>query len=162
MPTPSAEPIRLQVINRIIVVLKAITAGSDYWYTPGRVEMRFLQESEITSDVCYAVTVDDKGGPIETAGAPHEYDETFYVTVRGVVACTEDDYITRRERALCDVRKAINEDTKNGTAGSLMCIADIVVPADGPEMDDGTAAASGFAFFNQQFSVHIHGDFGEL
>ena len=158
---PSANPIRLQVIDRIVAVLGAITTGTDYFFPPGKVAKRFMHLEEINAFPCYMVMAGEKGQSIQLAGAPNEYDEVFSVSIKGVIKDSEDT-VTTCEQALRDIRKAINTDSISGTAGSLGAIADQVTFVEGPDMDDGYLSLQGYGYFDQKVMVHIHGDFGEL
>jgi hypothetical protein len=158
---PSVNPLRLQVIDRIVTVLTAITTGSDYFFTPGKVAKRFMHESEISAYPCYMVSAGDQGGPIEMEGAPDAYEEIFYVSIKGVIKDSTDT-VTKCEQALRDIRKAINTDSKLQTAGALGTLTDEVLAVQGPDMDDGYLSLQGFGFFDQKFRVRTHGDFGEL
>ena len=160
MPSPT-NPIRLQVIDRVVTVLGAITAGADYFFTPGRVYKRWVHLDEINAFPCYMVTASDKGGPIDTSGAPHVYEETFYISIKGVIK-DSNDTVTKCEQALRDIRYAINTDSKSGVAGSLGALTDSIKCTEGPDMDDGYLSLEGYGFFDQRVEVKIHGDFGEL
>jgi hypothetical protein len=162
MPSPSANPKRLQVIDRIVNRLQAITAGSDFFFTPARVAKKLLHIDQTTATPVYMVMAGEQGGPIEEDGPPDVYHETFYVSVKGVIRDNADT-VTKCEQALRDIRRAINEDTRpTAGTGSLHDIADRVIVVKGPDMDDGYNSLNGFGYFDQQFQVEIHGDFGEL
>lgn len=163
MPSPAALPLRLQVANRIYAVLGAITAGANYWATPGHVAKRFKHLNEIPAFPCYMVTP-ASGGRTEYSGSPDEYDETFYLSIKGVVKCS-DDSVTPMEQSLRDIRKAINDDsTDNTTTGALGNIDGVVEVRieDGVETDDGYLSLDGFGFFDQKIRVTITGTEGEL
>lgn len=162
MPTPSADPIRLQVIDRIVNRLSAITAGSDYWYTPGKVSKGFIMIPDIPSFPCYMVMAGEKGGEIVATGLPDHHDENFTISIKGVIKCSSGpDAVSMLERALRDVRKAINTDSISGDAGSLGVIAVKTWFTEGPDMDDGYLIQN-YGFFDQRVSVMITGEFGEL
>lgn len=162
MPTPSADPIRLQIIDRFVTVLSAITAGASYWYTPGKVSKGFLLVPDIPAFPCYMVMAGEKGGQIVPEGMPDEHTETFTVSVKGVVQCNSSaEAMTTIERALRDVRKAINDDSVSGSAGTLGVLAESVWIVEGPDMDDGYLIQN-YGFFDQRFQVKIIGLFGEL
>lgn len=160
--TPSANPLRLQVADRIVAVLSAITAGANYWFTPGMVAKRFMALSEMRDFPCYMVST-GTGGNLDLSGSPDEYDETFYLIVRGVVKAS-DDAVTPLEQALRDVRKAINDDsTDRATTGALGNIDGVdEVRIDSVETDDGYLASAGFGFFELRIRVVITGAEGEL
>ena len=71
----------------------------------------------------------------------------------------ELDPVTRVERALCDVRKAIDEDSKSGAAGTLGTLAVETRIETSPEME---FSIDGFGGFDQRIRVKITGTFGEL
>ncbi len=163
MANPSALPLRLQVINRIVTVLSAITAGTDYWFTPAKVAKKFLTPEEAMGFPCYMVMAGEKGNRIEHQGAPNVYDEWFTVSVKGIIK-NSSDTVTESEKALRDIRKAINADSISGTAGTLGNLSGVIeVRIDqGPDMDDGSWSINGYGFFDQPITVHISGDYGEL
>jgi len=157
MPT---NPLRLQVQDRIAVVLLSIVAGNDYFYTPHKVLRRFILPIEATGFPTYSVHP-DSGGTIDLSGAPDLYDEVFYVSVKGYVQDTLNPG-AKLEKSIRDVRKAINEDSKSGTVGSLGNLCVQVTFEKSPETDDGYLSLEGFGYFDQQVRVQIAGDFGEL
>ncbi len=162
MTTPSTDPLRLQIINRIVAVLQAITAGATYWYTPGAVNKRFTHWSECKSFPTYSVST-ASGGKVELSGAAgddSEYTEDFYVSIKGVVKDSVDT-VTRLERALADVRKAIDADSRSGAAGTLGALGVETRIEESPETDDGYLSLEGFGFFDQKVRVSIAGNIGE-
>lgn len=160
--TPSANPLRLQVADRIATVLAAITAGNNYFHTPGKVAKRFMALSEMNHFPCYMVST-GTGGNLDLSGAPDEYDETMYLIVRGVVKASRDT-VTPLEQALRDVRKAINDDSTDrattGALGNLDGVSEVRI--DSIETDDGYLSAEGFGFFELRIRVVITGTEGEL
>jgi len=158
---PSANPLRLQVIDRIVTVLSAITTGSDYFFTPGQVAKRFMHSDEVQAYPCYMVMAGDKGGAITSQGLPYHHDEIFTVSIKGVIS-DDADTVTKCEQALRDIRKAIHADSISGAAGSLGVIAVSVWIVEGPDMDDGFLSLQGFGYFDQKVQVTINGEFGEL
>lgn len=157
MPTP-ADPKRLQVINRVVTVLQAITAGADYFYTPAQVIKRYLDPGEVKSFPTYAA-FSDSGGVIENRGQDL-YDEDFYINVKGYVA-DQEDTVTRLECALRDVKRAINEDSKSGAAGTLGVLAVETRIEEPPETDNGYYSLMGIGFFELRIRVRVAGDYGE-
>ncbi len=156
---PAAESKRLQVLNRIIAVLQAILAGDDFWYTPGEVVKRFKHWSECTKFPTYMV-FSSTGGEIVYAGE-QQYDEAFYVSVKGIVQDNLDT-VTKLERSIRDIRKAINDDSLSPDPGTLGALAVQVRIDEPPETDDGYLSLEGFGFFDQKIRCVISGDFGEL
>jgi flagellin-specific chaperone FliS len=153
-------PKRLQVIERIITVLKAISAGSDYFYSAYEVNRQFKHWDEINGSPTYSVH-SDSGGEI-AANINHFYDETFYVVVKGVID-NMDDPVGTLEKSIRDVQKAINTDSYNrADSNSLSFIATHVKFADPPETDNGNLSIIGKAYFEQRIQITISGNFGEL
>jgi hypothetical protein len=152
----------LQVINRVVTVLEAITAGASYWFTPGKVSLGFLMIPDMAAFPCYMVMAGEKGGAIEHQLAVDDHDEDFTISIKGVVKASKaSDAVTANEKALRDIRKAINDDSKSAATGSL---GDLTVKAwftEGPDMDDGYLM-QGYGFFDQRLNVTINGQFGEL
>jgi len=160
---PPAVPLRLQVINRIGAVLQAIVAGADYWYTPdpGAVVKRFVLWTEAVHFPTYMVFT-GSGGKVELSGAAgddSEYTEDFYVSVKGIVKDSMDT-VTRLEKCIADIRKAIDADSRSGAAGSLGALAVEVRIEESPETDDGYLSLEGFGFFDQKVRVSIAGVMG--
>ena len=84
MTTPAADPLRLQVLDRIVAVLQAITAGADYWYKPAQVLKRLIGIDQCAGFPTYMV-FPVSGGPIELSGAPDRYDEDMEILIKGYV-----------------------------------------------------------------------------
>ena len=160
MPTPSTNPLRLQVIDRIVTVLAAITTGSSYWYTPKKVSKGLLNDNQIPGYPCYMVTDGEKGGPIKPVGLPYHHDEIFNVSIHSIIKSSSDT-VSMNIKALADVRKAIHADSISGAAGSLGVIAVSVWFVEGPDMDDGVLLKN-YGYFVQNVQVTINGEFGEL
>jgi len=158
MSSPDS-PLRLQVVNRFVAVLEAITAGSNYFYTPYEVVKRIILPEETNGTPTYMV-IPEGGGNIEFGGT-ELYDETLRIVVHGIVA-DNVDIVTRMERAIRDIRKAINDDSKSGTPGSLSVLCVQVRILEPPETDGGAFSVIGKGYFAQPFEVTISGDFGEL
>jgi len=163
---PAANPLRLQVRDRIITVLKAIVTGSDFFYTPAYVETRFVHWTEARGFPTYSV-FPDSGGSLELAGAagPESiYDEIYYLNAKIIVQDNVDAGAVL-EKCLRDVRKAINDDSISASAGSLRNMSGVVEIRieDGVETDNGYLSIDGgFAFAEQRIRVRISGKYGEL
>lgn len=156
MTTP-AIPLRLQILDRLVAVLTAIVAGTDYFYTPIDVVKRLLAIDECSAFPTYMV-FPVSGGPIELSGAPDEYDEDMEILIKGYVKDTLDP-VTMAERCLRDVRRAINEDSISGDAGTLGVLAVETRIEASPEME---FSIDGFGAFDQRIRVKITGAFGEI
>jgi hypothetical protein len=160
MTTP-AEPLRLQIINRIVTVLENIVAGDTYFYTSGAVVKRFIHWTECKAFPTYMVFA-APGGTVELSGAAgddSEYTEDFFVSVKGIVKDNVDT-VTRLENCIADVRKAIDADSRSGAAGTLGVLAEQTRIEDSPETDDGYLSLEGFGFFDQKIRVSIAGVMG--
>jgi len=160
MPVPTT-PLRLQVIDRIVAVLQGITTGATYFYTPGEVAKRFIHWGEAKAFPTYMVFT-APGGTVELSGAAgddSEYTEDFYVSIKGIVKDNLDT-VTRLERCIADIRKAIDADSRSGVAGSLGALAVETRIETAPETDDGYLSLEGFGFFDQKVRVSIAGVMG--
>lgn len=157
MTTPASAPLRLQIIDRMVAVLQAITAGADYWYKPAAVVKRLMAVEECADFPTYMV-FPVSGGTIEHTGSPDQYDEDMEVLIKGYVK-DEADPVTKLERCLRDVRRAINEDSKSGTAGALGTLAVETRFESSPEME---FSIDGFGGFDQRVRVKISGPFGTI
>jgi len=152
---PSSSPLRLQVRDRVIVVLQAITAGSTYWTTPSLVSKSFIEWAEEPGNVKYVVYTDVGPGGWDLTG--HKmYDEIFHVIVGGAVYDSSDP-VSVMEKCIEDVRLSIVKDATAGGAGSLLAMSStgvVQVRPDGPPVIDAQLAVEGKMFFFQPFLVH--------
>lgn len=155
MPTPSTNPKRLQVIDRIVTVLKTVAAGSTYWYIPFAVLKRSITLEELRGYPTYVVLPAD-GGTYEFL-QDQEFDEEFYVTVTGIVRDMAD-IDTYLEKCISDVRRAVNTDSINTASGSLGTLANDVW-IDSPPMFDYFGE---IAMFEQRFKIKISGTYTEI
>jgi hypothetical protein len=152
------DPKRLQVIDRIVHVLRAIEEGTDYFYTPRQVGKGFVAEP-----VAYPVYMvrSESGGDIEMH-TDAQFAETFYLTISGRVQ-EQGDVVTPLERAIRDVRKAIEVDFQPGAgAGALITMATAVVFETPPDITYDADSVGPFAEFSQRVRITIDGEFGEL
>jgi hypothetical protein len=150
--TPT-KPLRLQVLDRIVAVLKAITEGESYWKTPGPIVRRHIGDREAASFPVYGVFAGEGKSPEEING---EYTEEFEVVVKGVVQ-SHTDLVEEMEHAIADIRKAVDADARSGAAGTLGALT--IYARLGTSMtDEGENLAAGFGYFEQRFLVQIAGD----
>lgn len=159
---PATDPLTQQAIERIVTVLAAITTGASYFYTPAAVIKRFVhwREASFGPDNPLYMVFRDSGGGIGYIG--HElYCEDWNINVKGYVQ-DNNDTVTKLERAIRDIRKAINDDSKSEAAGSLGALAAAVTIEEPPETDNGYLSLEGFGFFDQRIRIRTDGDFGEL
>jgi hypothetical protein len=158
---PSSEPKRLQVIERVITVLRAIVAGPNYWYTPHRVYKKFVHPNDVNHWPVYMVFL-DSGGEIAFAGSPpQEWDENFYINIKGIVQHSKDT-VTPLVRTIRDVRTAIYADFIDPTLGTLHTITEQIKFEEGPETDNGYFSIINKGFWEQRLFVKINGEFSEL
>lgn len=159
---PATDPLTQQVIERIITVLEAITTGDDFFYTPAAVVKRFVhwREANFTPAKPIYMVFRDSGGEITYIGE-QTYCEDWVVNVKGYVQDNADT-VTKLERAIRDIRKAINDDSASAEAGSLGAIAAAVTIEEPPETDNGYLSLEGIGFFDQRIRIRTDGDFGEL
>lgn len=159
---PPADRLIDKVRERFIAVLSAITAGSDYYYTPYAIRRRFTLPEEFdgtTDKPVYSVFLSG-GGSSGFAG--HEiYKHTFYMIVQGIIKDAIDPG-KKVIRAIGDVQKAINNDSKSGASGSLHDIC-VQVRIDEPaETDDGYLSVINLGYFEQKFRCEVWGNYGEI
>lgn len=159
--TPT-NPLTQQIIERIITVLEAITTGDDFFYTPAAVTKRFVhwREASYTADKPYYMVFRDSGGTIEYIGE-NLYCEDYFINIKGYVK-DNNDTVTRLERAIRDIKKAINDDSKGEGTGTLGALAAAVTIEEPPETDNGYLSLEGIGFFDQRIRIRIDGEFGEL
>jgi hypothetical protein len=120
MPTPSADPIREQLIAKVRARLDAITAGSTYWFTPAEVvrDLKNFDEIKASYDAAagtikptYCVI---EGQERKDENHPESSRMVFLildVTIVGWVKATKDRR-TALNRAIGDVLTAIWTDEK--------------------------------------------------
>jgi len=163
MATP-ADGKRLKVINRVVAVILQIKSGDDFFYTPHAVVRRWLGPEECKGFPTYGVFT-DSGGRVElqgVGGTPNLFDEIFYINVKGYIHDTEDT-VSKLERALRDIRKAINEDAEDtSTTGSLGQLCDECFFDDSPETDNGYFGMMNMGFFDQRIRIRVSGHIGEI
>lgn len=156
------NPLTQQIIDRIIAVLAAITAGDNFFYTPAAVAKRFVlwREASFTPSKPYYMVFRDSGGVVNYIGE-NLYCEDWNITVKGYVQ-DNSDTVTKLERAIRDIRKAINDDSKSEAAGTLGALGAAVTIEEPPETDNGYFSLEGIGFFDQRIRIRTDGDFGEL
>lgn len=157
---PPTDPLRLQVADRFVTVLNAIEAGDDYFYKPHKVAKIPIDYENAKNGPLYMIFTGEEPGTIEFAGTDL-YDESFFITVQGIVH-DRTDLVSKVEKAIRDVRRAINEDSKSGVSSTLGTLADETISTESPEIAYFSAERDDFALFEQKFRVLISGDFGEL
>lgn len=158
MPSP-ADCIRLQIRDRVIAVLQAITAGADYNLKPKEVLKKWVHPNQTKGDT-YCVFPDD-GGAIEETGAPDDYTAELYLNITGWVFDNSDPS-KKVFQATADIMKAINLDSKLGTAGSLGAMDVRCSFPEMPETDDGYMSINGIGWFSLRVKFDIAGDYGEI
>jgi hypothetical protein len=157
---PPTKSLRLQALERVRTVLQAITTGATYWKQPYEVLNKAILLEQMKAFPTYMVFT-APSDRTELAGAPDNYNEVFQVTVCGIVE-DKSDPPAALEKALQDVRKAINTDSKLQTAGALGNITLSTTMYGQVKTDEGLLSSEGFAYFEQPVDVLINGDFGEL
>lgn len=157
MPTDS---LRLQVLDRFEAVLDSIEAGTDYFYTPHKVSKSPIPYELAKHGPLYQIFLAEDVGNIPITGREN-YDETYYISVEGVVH-DRADLGTKIEKAIRDVRYAIDLDSKSAIAGTLGVLAVQIRIDESPEVAYFSEKHDNFAVFDQKFRVHITGDFGVL
>lgn len=158
MPT---DPKRLQVLDRMIAVLKAVTAGANFFFTPAEVvKGSILLGVEAKAYPTYMVHAGTGGEDIDHF-VDQQYQEIFYPEVEGIVFDV-NDIVTMIEKCVRDVRKAIDDDAASGAVGSLgqISLTKIKGPPDielGAMANQATSVVGGFGWFSQKFQVNIEG-----
>lgn len=158
-----SDPLRLKVINRLVDVLKNIEEGTDYFYTPHKVAKGFIAEPP--GYPIYMVTsesIQGAGGGTLEMHSDGQWDETYYIAISGIVQ-DAGDVVTPLERAIRDVRKAIDTDFRSGApAGSLLTLATSLVFDDPPTIEYGFEGTGFFGYFSQRLKITVSGEFGEI
>lgn len=165
MPTPASLPLRVQAIDRVATVLGAITAGSDYWYTPGRIAKLYIPNEEIDCEVTYMIFAGIGEGTIEFAGAGGGVDslymEDVFITIQGVVR-SDSDTATMVGKCIRDIRKAIDADSCSGVAGTLGAMFVETRMEKAPITDNGWFANLNYGRFEIQLRVKTEGTYANL
>lgn len=150
-----------QIIDRIILILKNVLAGDEYFYTIGENVARGLRnytEASAFPFDCVYLGSDHK---------PPEYLPDHRVfrypkfLIAGIVDEEKGEPITKMVKHLADVQKAIEADLKSTDAGSLGQLVDwghlgSVIT------DEGELGLEGCAGFRQDIDVCLVGEWGEF
>lgn len=153
-----SEPLRLTILKRFETVLAAITAGDDYFFTPHIVSKHPIEYELAKFGVLYQIFSGDEAGPVDYTVGHVTRDETFYVNVQGIVH-DRADLTTKLERALVDIRKALDTDSISSTAGTLGQLTDYAKMDESATMAYFSDEEDDFALFNQKWIVHITGTY---
>jgi hypothetical protein len=156
MSFPAAEPKRLLVIERVIVVLKAMRQGEGYWYTAAEVVKQVVHEREVLKFPFYMVEYESSPGPPKSM-INHGFTEDLSIIIKGACDGEAGDTTTKLERCIRDVRTAIDADASSGVAGSLGALG-VIVSIDSLEIEHDAS----YGYFNQRFVAHIRGDWRSL
>ena len=152
-----ADPLRLQVMNRVKTVLQAIQSGSEYFYTPHEVILGRKNPEKLTG--CPTYMIWPEKGSVRSNEIGHVHHETLPIIIWGKTK-SNDDLLTTNERAVRDVRKAISEDMKLKTAGTLGALAYQMETKESPITDYDYEHKE--AYFLLRIEFTFSGDFGVL
>jgi hypothetical protein len=164
VPSPSANPLRLQIIDRVVTVLSAITAGTDYWHTPNQVIKRYVPPEETQCEITYMVMAGKGEGGIVLAGAAGddtEYHEDVFISIMGTVR-SDSDTASMVSKCIRDIRKAIDADSRSGVAGTLGALAVEARMEKAPITDNGWFEKMNYAQFEITLRVTTEGTYSEL
>jgi hypothetical protein len=153
------DPLRLQVRDRLKLVLESIKAGEDYFATPEDVRLVDVLSVQVKGYPTYSVHP-DSGGRIEEQN-DNCIDESYTFVVKGMVKDPEDPGAACL-KAIRDVRKAIDDDYTAGGTGSLQTLVVRLRFPDPPTTDNGLFSDQGLAYFEQRVEVTISGNYGSL
>lgn len=153
-----SEPLRLTILKRFETILAAITAGDDFFYTPHLISKHPISRELSTWGPLFAVLTGDRTGPIDYTVGHVTRDETFYVDVR-VVVHDDTDLTTKLERALTDIRKAIDEDAISSEVGSLGQLTVQTLMDESALVEYHSEGEDSFVTFNQPWRVDITGTY---
>jgi hypothetical protein len=150
------DPERLNVINRCVTVLGAITAGATYFFSPYKViKFHVVREQENVplNKPLYMVLSDM--GEITFAGT-QIYDEMMTVSVLGMIEHSTD-LVGAIEKAREDVINALAADANSVAAGTLGALTDGMDVAGSPVVH--YEPGKNWGIFRQDFKVRIQIDF---
>ena len=145
---PAAEPIREQIIAAIVTRLEGITAGSDFWYTPGEVSRDWKSYQEVLGFPFYGVIDGDESTQEQTNC---EVTETFNVIIVGWL---KDDNRRRAvNRAIADLKVAIFS-TVISASGHTLGVTEVVRSlAPSTVTDEAALVAKPFGYFEFRLPV---------
>lgn len=118
-----AEPKRLLILQDIMTTLKSIRRSDGYWFDID--EHQVVMEATTDEQIADAETpflvvlLSDADANVEVM--PRRDEEVTEYFIDGVVKNTAgaSERATMRERAIADVRKALQVDTQRGTTGGV-------------------------------------------
>lgn len=147
-----SDPERLKVINRVVTVLQAITAGSTYFFTPYNVEKfrRVREQVNLPEGKPHYEVVSDVGD--SELAATDLMDETMTISVFGMVKHSTD-LVGAVEKSREDVINAVNTDIASGAAGSLGTLADWPSPPLSPLVH--YVPGENWGIFRQDFKCRV-------
>lgn len=154
-------PKRLQVLDRVVAVLKAIHEGTDYFYSAYEVTKRARHFNECGGFPTYMVFMNGEAEPEQHLDSENVVKMTL--SVSGWVDLELGEPQSKLLKCIRDVEKAIDTDAKSTASGSLgVLCANGLVDVGAVETDNGGFSADGFAAFTQTITVQIMGQWGEL
>jgi hypothetical protein len=148
-----AELKSVLVRERIIEVLRDISAGDDFFFTPGVVYDNYKNWKEQEAFPAYSIFFGAGGEWKEYAGL--QAAETFVVIVHGDFKDDQNAPKSVRQ-GIRDVRKAIMDDMATGGEDSLATLCDHITLG-ATATDNGQGAMIGSGYFDQEFSITISG-----
>ena len=161
MPTPATIPLRLQVVDRIVTVLKMMDGPSaDFWFKPYDATKRTMHFKECGGFPTYMVSLNASQSPEEHLDS--EYVETMSISIKCFVNTELGEAQTKLLKCLRDVQKAINDDSRSTDPGSLGQLTSGAVDMGGVETDSGYLTLEGFAFFDLTITCKLVGDWGQF
>ena len=147
------DPIDEQILAKIAARLKAITAGTIYFYTPGEVARDWKNWEELTSFPFYGVIEGKRDRLIDTFT---KIDVALTVTIVGWVK-SEADRRTVLNRAIADVIQAIyaaNGGVEGESWGGLALITNVTQIV----TDEAAVVAKPHAYFEITLSIQYQLD----
>jgi hypothetical protein len=154
------DPKRLQVVDRIVEVLKNVGAGASYFYTARDVTKRLVHWREVTEFPTYSVFI-DSGGTLKD-GLGRWKSSEFHVNVKGIVDDEGEGSVAKVIRCIRDVRYAIETDMRSTATGSLGNLCAALFIEEEAETDNGYLSIEGRGFFDQRIKVVIAGTIDTL
>ena len=139
---PAAEPISQQIVAAVVTRLKALTAGSTYWYAPGQVVTDAQRVNDIRSYPSYGVWVTGESPATEDNRDVHE---SLGIEIEVWVSDAEDRLRALR-RAVADLKAAIAVDERWGLPAVVVQTSAPVVAVTDPADIDAPFAHAKVAF----------------
>lgn len=159
----ATEPKENQILDRIVTVLAAIAEGATYWYTPARVQKRYVHWAEYTGEYPLYMVSLGSGGERGLTHSNKRIDVWTPISIKGYVQDNEDT-AEKILRCYQDIRVALTAEMENGDAAALPSLGVKQCRIrDFPETDDGYLAhENSRGFFDLRIEIQTTDTLGYI